>query len=204
MKSWLYILFLILFVILVSIIPNIPLPFSFPLRINNMYISILNRITNWLPFIFLFGVIFVGFIIVFFKKKRNIGLKLLLFLFAVIFICFISSKYVSPVLRDYSKGYVIGKVQPLINALEKYKLKNNSYPESLNFLVPLYIDKIPTTRVLTIKNIEYRRGEDDFTLLFIQYINGWDIDIVLYNSNSQYDEELDLRKFGNWRYYHKK
>jgi len=169
-----------------------------------MYISILNRITNWLPFIFLFGVIFVGFIIVFFKKKRNIGLKLLLFLFAVIFICFISSKYVSPVLRDYSKGYVIGKVQPLINALEKYKLKNNSYPESLNFLVPLYIDKIPTTRVLTIKNIEYRRGEDDFTLLFIQYINGWDIDIVLYNSNSQYDEELDLRKFGNWRYYHKK
>ena len=205
MKSWLYFLFFLLFVAMVSIVPNIPLPFSFPVRVNNLYLSIFNRFITWLPFIFLFGIISVSFIIVFFRKNRNTGLKFLLLLLAIIFVCFFSSKYIFPVLRDYSKGYIIERVQPLIKALEKYKKNNNSYPESVNFLVPLYIDKIPSTRVLTIKNIEYRRGENDFTLLFMQYINGWDVDIMMYNSKSDYDEKnLDLKKFGDWRYYLKK
>jgi len=118
------------------------------------------------------------------------------------FICFLSTNYISPLLRDYSKGYVIERIEPVIKALDKYKKDNDAYPESLQLLSPHYIEKIPSTRVLTIKDVEYKRDNENYTLLFMQYINGWDVDIVMYNSNNKYDDDnSNLKKFGNWRYY---
>lgn len=93
-------------------------------------------------------------------------------------------------------------MKPLVSALEKYKKDNNSYPESLNLLTPHYIEEIPTTRVLTIKNVEYRRFDETYNLLFLHYLNGWDADIVFYNPEKKYDEgDINLKKFGDWRYY---
>jgi len=154
-----------------------------------------------MPFIFLIGIVLCALITVFLKKYQSKGVKLLFILFTIVFVCFLSSKFISPTLRDYSKGYVINKLEPVIKALEKYKKDYHTYPESLQLLLPLYIDKIPSARVLTIKNVEYRRGNEDYTLLFMQYINGWDVDIVMYNSNKDYDKSINLRKFAEWYYY---
>jgi len=202
MKKFVYPFLFLLLITLIFVIPNIPLPFSFPLRINNLFISVYNRFTIWMPFIFLSGLILSCFITVFFKKYRYKGAKFLLFLFALMFICFLSTNYISPLLRDYSKGYVIERIEPVIKALDKYKKDNDAYPESLQLLSPHYIEKIPSTRVLTIKDVEYKRDNENYTLLFMQYINGWDVDIVMYNSNNKYDDDnSNLKKFGNWRYY---
>ncbi len=90
-----------------------------------------------------------------------------------------------------------------MDVLEKYKKENNDYPDALTLLVPKYIDKIPSTKVLTIRNIEYKKYSGSYTLLMMQYTNGWDMDVILYNPDNLYDiPESQLKTFGNWRYYH--
>jgi len=177
------------------------MPFSYPVKFSNLFLSVYNRITIFIPFIFLFGLIISAIITVFFKKIRKKGIKLLFFLFIFIAITFISSKYVSPLLIDYSKGYNIRKINPLIDALEQYKTDNNIYPETIHQLVPKYLKQIPKPSVLTIRNIEYKRNGDFYTLLFVQYLDGWDSDVVIYNSNGIYESNYELKTYGNWRYY---
>ncbi len=194
-------LFLLL-ITLVSIVPNVPMPFSFPVRFSNSFLSVYNRITIYIPFLFLLGLFVSAIITVFFKKKRKTGIKLLFLMFIFIGITFLSSKYISPILIDYSKGYNIKKLNPLIDALEKFKTDNNVYPELIHLLVPKYIDAIPKPSALTIRNVEYKRNGESYTLLFMQYLDGWDADVVLYNSNNVYDETYyKLKTYGNWRYY---
>lgn len=50
-------------------------------------------------------------------------------------------------------------------ALERYRLKNGSYPESLDGLVPEYLSTIPTD-IITLKPMHYRKIEPDKFLLW--------------------------------------
>lgn len=203
LRNWLYFFLFILLGLFISIIPNIPLPFPFPVRLSNLFISLYARFSTWLPFIFLIGLIISGLTIVFFKKARRRGVKLLFFLFILIAITYICTTFLSPSLQDYSKGYAIKNVTPLLDVLEKFKKENNDYPDALTLLVPKYIDKIPSTKVLTIRNVEYKKNSGSYTMLMLQYTNGWDVDVILYNPDNLYDiPESQLKTFGNWRYYH--
>lgn len=93
-------------------------------------------------------------------------------------------------------------MEPLTTTLEMYKNKNSTYPESVHLLVPGYINEIPKPRILTIRNVEYRKGADDYTLLIMQHINGWDAHILIFNSKGDYsDISHELRTYGSWRYY---
>jgi len=57
--------------------------------------------------------------------------------------------------------------KPIIYALEKYKSENNGYPNSLQDLVPNYIDKIPNSpRPPRPSNIEYKKDKENYLLKF--------------------------------------
>lgn len=204
MKNWIYTISAIVFVFLISVLPNIPLPISIPVRVSNTIISLYNSFIEWLPFLFILGLFVSGFIIAFVKKHRARGIRALLRTIFIIVLFYLSNSLLSPILRDYSKGYAINRLNVLIRTLEDYRTKNGAYPESIHLLVPDYIKEIPKPRIISVSNVDYRKGNEDYTLLLMQHINGWDADIMIFNSRGDYSEiPHELRIYGTWRYYFK-
>jgi len=204
MKNWFYILLLVIVIFIVSVIPNFPLPFSVPVQASNLFLSVYNRITDFFPFIVLFGIVLSFLLLITLRKYKRLNLKILFICFITVVVCLLSDKFVSPVLRDYSKSKTIIKLQPLIDALENYNNINNAYPESHHLLVPEYIKGIPKSSVLSIRNVEYQKENNNYTLKFHHYYNGWDGDIVIYKSDNDYSFYTEkLKNFSNWRYYYK-
>jgi len=199
-KKLVWLIFIIIFLV-ISIIPNIPIPLPLPDVITYYFIQVFRAVIIVLPFVFLAGIIISAFIIVFFKKYKKTGLKLLLSMFLLVVLCLIHSYIIAPKMRDYSKGYVIKRAEPVIKAIEAYKDAYGQYPRDLYRLVPGFIDYIPASKVITIKKFTYSKTEEAYNLYFTQQINGWNYDVIYYNPLGQYEEGNNLRRYGKWRYY---
>ncbi|MDD3876839.1 MAG: hypothetical protein PHT69_09470 [Bacteroidales bacterium] len=201
MKKWIFLLILSLIYLLILIAPFVPLPMAFSDKLYIFFISGYKIITISIPFIILGGLIISSIIIVFFKKNRRNGIRILFYLFFMFILSVITNQFFIPRLVDFSRGYAIRRAELLIKPLEKYKNDNGTYPNFVSELVPNYIDKLPFTKIISVPHISYKKAHNSYNLMMGQRINGWDVEIILYNSNDEYDSTLKLKRHGNWRYY---
>jgi hypothetical protein len=95
--------------------------------------------------------------------------------------------------------------QPLIDAIESYRTDNGAYPESLDQLVPEYLESIPDTGLAMYPEFEYEcyppSGEYEITVDTSH--GGWDWDKFFYLSNGEYVEEYyngTLIRVGSWAF----
>jgi len=201
MKRWIIIILAFITYLLLLLVPYVPLPMAFPDVLYQHFCYIYKALATILPFIFLGGLVISGIIIVFFKKVQFISTRLLLYLFVLIVISIITNKLFLPNLIDFSKGYAVKRAELLFNPLENYKKAHGNYPLLMSDLVPDFIDKIPATKIISVPSLSYSKGQEGYSIIMVQRINGWDVDIILYNSAGDYDTTQKLKRFGNWYYY---
>lgn len=70
-------------------------------------------------------------------------------------VIFIFSLWGSQVARKVSRGIVMTRAEKIISAAEKYHHDNNRYPETLEALVPGYLDNVPQSWIMGIPPYEY-------------------------------------------------
>ena len=68
-----------------------------------------------------------------------------------------------------ARNQTMAKLAELVCALERYRLKNGSYPETLQMLTPDFIEKLPHD-LITGEPFKYRRPADG---QFLLYSVGW-------------------------------
>ena len=122
-----------------------------------------------------------------------------------------------------SRGIAITQGQLIIEALEKYKIAEGQYPETIKSLEGKYFEKIPPSSILGISGFHYYKVGDEFTLSFSQWLDMGSLEeIVLYEKKDlhtdiaqvvAYDYQHDLHRvnsasahypsgYTNWTYYH--
>jgi len=185
-----------------TIMPYIPFPIPFSEGLTNYFILIYKIGSIFIPILFLLGIVVSALIIIFNKKRKRLGLRILIILSFAIVLCLINNFFIAPKMQDYSKGHMIRRAEAIQSSLEKFKAAKGVYPDNIYWLVPNFIDFIPSNKVITIRKFTYQKGDnDDYFLFFTQQVNGWDYEVVIYNSKGNYDDFSDLRKYGEWRYY---
>lgn len=101
---------------------------------------------------------------------------------------------------------------PLIDAIKAYEAQHGNPPDTLESLVPEFIEAIPTTGMAAYPEFELLSGEDAYMWMD----NSWivriktssgpvNFDQFMYFPNQDYPEELASNRFerlGAWAYYH--
>lgn len=100
--------------------------------------------------------------------------------------------------------------KPLIRAIESYHVKNGQYPQQLNALVPIFINKIPHTGAVGYPKFEYRLPTD--RSLFKSYevrvrtpVGGINWDVFVYWPEKNYPSRMyggGVERIGEWAYVH--
>lgn len=201
MKKIIYWIVIILFFGLISIIPYIPLPVQLSPKFTQYFIYIYRALVMVIPFLFIVGLLLSAIIILFVRKRKIQGIKLLFFMIAMVVLCLINSYLLTPKMRDYGKAYTINKATPIVEALTEFKYQTGDFPNDLKLLVPKHLQKIPSSKIPTIRAFKYvKNNQNDYCLYFIQQINDWDVEIVFFKASSNYSDIENLRRFGDWRY----
>ncbi|NOT73756.1 MAG: hypothetical protein HOP08_02425 [Cyclobacteriaceae bacterium] len=145
------------------------------------------------------------------KQKRNggkhqIDVKAIILLTLPITV-FITSIYVSELLRDFSRGFAINRTEELIQSIEKFKEKKGTYPESLAELTPEFIADIPSPFIMGIKNYYYTKLGNTYTISFEQnVILNFNFEVVTFDPTDNHKAEGEIKDIydtgiNHWKYY---
>lgn len=149
--------------------------------------------------------------VVLWKRPRT---RLIVFLIGVTFsMAWISKELERPRYRRIFRSAfekVPARAEPLIAALEAYKMANDYYPEELDSLVPDFIEAIPDTGLAGYPRFEYQRNgtlavRGKYELLIRTSIGGLNWDVFYYRgveADSGYNKGDALEPFGKWVYFH--
>lgn len=74
-------------------------------------------------------------------------------------------------IADISRDKAIVQSGEIIEALEKYRSANGTYPVSLDELKGKYLAVIPDPGIIGIKPYQYERTGDSYSLLFVQWLH---------------------------------
>lgn len=92
--------------------------------------------------------------------------------------------------------------QPLVDAIEAYRIATGAYPEGLQDLTPVYLPKIPDTGLAGFPEFIYKRTETGHQsggfMIRIDMPHGFDVDKFMYWPSGKYDEYVE--RFGKWGY----
>jgi hypothetical protein len=102
------------------------------------------------------------------------------------------------------------RAAPLLSALDQYKTIEGTYPQSLNLLVPKYLEAIPDTNLAAYPNFEYRysledHGTDDFSLWISCPVGGINFDEFVYAPDGNEEDEPhtdSYERVEDWIYVH--
>lgn len=112
-------------------------------------------------------------------------------------------KYIS----RFAKNIVIKNANGLINSIDSYYNDNLMYPDSLEILIPKYLDNMPKPGVNGIGAYQYENLGNNYEIRFYQNdILSFNFDVVVYNPKGEhkgYGEQTELIETGfeNWKYY---
>ena len=152
-------------------------------------------------------------------KKRRIFtiLSSILIFYGEVFVIFLCGRKVEHVVFQNAFERAASQGQVLIDAIEHYKLDNNSYPPTLAELVPDYLPKIPPTGLAGYPDYDYMLPDDerlweDERYIITQYqlyistpIGGPNWDCFVYRPEGDYPEYIyggSTELFGDWAYVH--
>jgi hypothetical protein len=120
---------------------------------------------------------------------------------------FLTSIYISGLLRDFSRDFAINRTDDLIQSIEKFKESKGQYPDSLADLTPEFINEIPSPFIMGINDYYYEKIGDTYNISFQQnVILSFNSEVVTFDptDNHKADGKLtDLYDTGksHWRYY---
>jgi hypothetical protein len=120
---------------------------------------------------------------------------------------YVNGTIIPKYMSGYAKKIVIQNASGLIDSIEKYYVQNTDYPDSLNQLIPKYIDKIPKPGVNGIAAYDYKKLQYNYEIRFYQNdIMSFNYDVVIYNPKGEHQgqgEQPKLIETGikNWKYY---
>ncbi len=188
-------------ILILLLLPFLPGPGHWNSYVNPIFnfIQLISYFTLWLIPVGIVWTIFQ------FNKKRKYILPILLF--TVPMLAFVLSNLTFDRLTEISRSLAINNADKLITAIERYKAATKHYPEHLDTLKPLYINDIPTPRVMGIAAYEYQKLDDNFQLSFTQnVIMGFNNEVVVYSPHHDSSVQVphaNVRETAheNWMYY---
>lgn len=127
-----------------------------------------------------------------------------LYLFSIPLITLLAHAFLVVPVSDFSRQYAIKRTEPLIRAIENYKIKEGHYPDAITDLQPAYLHKIPRPAIMGSEQFWYEKTADTYHLSFPQHLGATE-EWVVYNSANQYYRKGYFASFEakapNWRYY---
>lgn len=127
---------------------------------------------------------------------------------AVVFIgCYLVGVPWGRSVRNSELEHLPPRAQPLVDAIIAYEAKNGRPPDSLDELVPDYLDRIPVTGVGNHPNFYYFKVSPESHRGNAWVLHGPCPSIIMgFDSFSYYPrqnyEEFGLARIGNWGYFH--
>ena len=200
-KQWKLIIGINLLTILFVLSPFLPGP-SFLSKLTNIIFS-LAQLGIFLGLI----LIPIGLIWAFSQMRKQEKKIIPILLWTVPILTFVFSIWGSEFAREISRTVAINNADKLIIAIEKYKQKNNHYPDDISNLKPEFIKNIPSPWIMGISNYKYEKKKENFNLTFTQNaMIGFNFEVVVYDPSEDHKAEGELSKLYNtkkdkWKYY---
>jgi hypothetical protein len=172
-------------------------------RFSNFTFNVLSVISILLILIGLLGLVVLIWILI----KNKLINKKALFIVILGLLGYLNSTIIHKYMSKFARGIVIKNANELICSIDKYYLENSKYPDSLNVLVPEYIDKIPKAGVHGINRYNYQKLDKNYEIWFNQNdIMNFNYNVVIYNPKGEHkghgeQPELIDTEFKNWKYY---
>ena len=152
-----------------------------------------------------------GLLLLISNKTRCAGVCILISCVLYLLTCYAS-------LRIGHKVYMYGFVRlaerskPLIESIIKYEKDHRCPPDTLDNLVPDYLDKIPSTGMGESSEYEYKKLSKD-TIKDMYWNNEWQVtveppfqglgwDNFIYVPKQNYPDHSYLERIGDWVYWH--
>lgn len=128
-----------------------------------------------------------------------------LFIVLLPVVALLSSKLAVQKMAAYTREKAITKTQPLIIALEKYKIEQARYPDKLEDLTRKYIYSLPKFNSMGVRAYQYEKRGDSYQLSFEQNYHWYATEVVAYMKNghaiTKAGYENHPTKDPDWRYY---
>ena len=145
------------------------------------------------------------------RRKRNdekyqVDIKAIILLTLPLTL-FLTSNYVSGLVRDFSRNFAIGRTGELIQSIEKFKEKRGRFPDSLTDLTPEFIADLPSPLIMGIDSYYYKNRGDNYTISFHQnVILSFNFEVVTFDPTDNHKAEgklTDIHDTGksHWKYY---
>lgn len=138
------------------------------------------------------------------NKKLN---KIALIIIALGLFGYLNATIIPKYMSGFAKNIVIKNANGLISSIDNYYNDNSLYPDSLEILIPKYLDKIPKPGVNGIGGYQYENFGNNYEIRFYQNdIMSFNFDVVIYNPKGEHKgdgEQPELIEIGfeNWKYY---
>ena len=200
-KQWKLIIGINLLTILLVLSPFLPGP-SFLSRPTNIIFSLAQLGS-------IFGLLFIPVGLIWtFNQMKKVDKKIFpILLWTVPMFTFIFSIWGSGIARDISRAMAINNANKLINAIEKYKINHNEYPNDISNLKPEYLNSIPKPWIMGISNYNYKKKDDSYNLTFTQnVVIGFNFEVVVFDPTENHKAEGELTTLyktsnSKWKYY---
>lgn len=142
------------------------------------------------------------------NKKKKTDYKFnpvpLYIVFIPVVACF-TSKFALEKAADLTREKAIVKTEPLIAAIEKYRIENGDYPENLESLNGRYIQEIPKPNIMGMRAYRYEKRKSSFQITFERLWHWNATEVVVYNTLGQKGIQGNYENYPtrhtNWWYY---
>jgi hypothetical protein len=205
-KQWKTLVSINSFAAIIIILPFLPGPSALSELLNSCF-NIL-QIIGFLGILLIpIGVIWTLKLTIQKQKKQSITTITPILLWTIPIILLIQSIWIADYMRTFSRTFAIKNAENLIIAINKFRSANNKYPDSLAELTPIYLQNIPTPRIMGIPKFNYSNLGEDFTISFSQNVLiGFNYEIVTYNPSNKNIIEGELTTLYDtgekyWKYY---
>jgi hypothetical protein len=81
---------------------------------------------------------------------------------------FVTSMFISSVVRNFSRDFVMYRADRLIQSIDSFKQRKGRYPNALSDLTPEFIAEIPSPFVMGIDQYDYKNQGGSYSILFIK------------------------------------
>lgn len=171
--------------------------------LSNLTYNALSMLSILLVFLIPIGVIALLIILI---KDKRISIKALIIVLVGAF-GYVNGALIPKHMNSYAKQVAIENATPLIEAIDKYNADTGYYPDSLEIVVPKYLERIPNDGIHGIGGYFYEKLDDNFEIGFTQnVIMNFNFDVVTYNPKGEHKGEGEMPElhetgYDNWKYY---